>query len=274
MILFNILIGLALAIIVVLPLIWIKHKVARLIVIVIAIGGGVITTQLSEIYLYPRYVGWQFERENLKQPLFSLIAQYHPKEYQAFIEEVKKGIRKGEDINIISSYSSSLLNQIFYQHLQNAPDEAIFIYLKATLDLYRYLYSVDPRAVVKLENGDSSIPVNLTLLWQDQTFKVLLNHLLEAKGLVIQAAIKNPVNPPQAEQAIKLLDGILDSLSTKFGAPMVRMVFIPSEVRLPAVMVAPLLLDFYVNLITAGKENAGIIMRYIAANKEKSKVKK
>ena len=78
MALFNAAVGLVVGGLFVLPFFVVKKKWAKAIVLVGAIGGAVIGTELSDAYLYPQYLGWEFERDIKKQKLFALVAKHHP----------------------------------------------------------------------------------------------------------------------------------------------------------------------------------------------------
>lgn len=270
MILFNSLVGLAIGVVIAIPLFFAKDKWLKITLLLAALASTVVGSILSENYLYPTYLGWEFERSIQKQPLFKLIAKHHSEEYAKFLVKVKASLHKDPNINIISTYSAELMNHIFYQHLQDAPDEAIFLYLKATVDLYRYLYTVDPRAVVKFENNDSPINVDLNALWQDKTFQVLLNHVLETKELVIEGSLNNPVTKNNENKPGANLEGVVDDLVRKFGGSVVRMVFSTVQASLPAEIAVPVIMDFYAAILSSGKENAGHIMRQIAKEKIKA----
>src|SRR5262245_44917773 len=129
-------------------------------------------------YLSCEYLGWQFEHELKKQPLFALIAKSYPKEFAIYLGKVKKDLKENHD-NLIPNHSAQLVNKIFYHSLQQAPDDYIELYLKATLDLYHYLKGQDPRAVVKMENPENNLNYDLNALYEKQDFQSRLTHLLD-----------------------------------------------------------------------------------------------
>jgi hypothetical protein len=265
---FSIGIAIILGLIVITPIFFVKNKWAQFAVVIFAITAAAITNELSDHYLYPAYLGWNFEQDIKKQPLFNLIEKTNPQEYNQFIIKVKKSLRKKEDLNLIAIYSSQLMDRIFYQHLQHAPDESIFLNLKATLDLYRYLNTQNPQVIIKFESGSTSTPIDFNTLWEDKTFQMLLNHLLETKRLIIETAIKTPVTTPEPN-ATTLMDAVLNQLTVKFGEEFMRLVFSQTLVNVPPNMAANLIISFYSEIVASGKENAGIIMRHIAQIKTK-----
>jgi len=269
MAIFNICVGIIVGIILILPLIVVKQRWARLLIAAIALIVAVFSVQFSEIYLYPRYLAFDFEHEILKEPLFRVIKSAHPKEFAEFIDKVKQNIVQKKDPNIIPLYSAELVNNVFYEHLKNAPDANVALYLKATIDLYRYLYSQDPRAVVKLENSAGNFQYNFDAFIGDKQFSTLLSHLLDTKRLLIEAAIKAPVAAPTQEQAAPLLQTVLKNLAAKYGDNVVQIMFAPPQPNTQANAIANMFIDFYSGILDSGKENAGIIMRHIGNLKSK-----
>ena len=264
MTLFNVGVGIGFAILALIPFLFMRKKWHLLAILAITVGLGVVGYFASKNYIYPYYLGWEFERDIKKQPLFALIAKYHPKEFQQFIEKVKNSLSKKEGLDAIATYSTELTNEVFYQHLQTAPDDPIFLYLKSILELYRYLYAIDPRAVVKLENGDESIPVDLHSFWEDKAFQALLNQVLESKQKIIEGSLETPHEIPTEEITTPILNNILDELVGKYGKDVVRFVFTPSSVQIPPKLAAAVIIDFYSIIKEEGKEKAGIVMRHIA----------
>jgi len=268
--LFNMFIGLVLGIILLIPYFFIRTKWLKHVFIVLALVGVGVGTKLSQSYLYPYYLGWEFEHDIKKEPLFSLVAKEYPKEFAEFIQKVKKGLHNQASLQEVSVYSSQLMNKIFYQHLQTAPDEVAYLYLKSTIELYRYLYTKDPSAVVLLELGAKEQMNPLQKIWDDKTFKLLFNNLLETKKLLIEDSIQSPAKLPDSQTASPLLDKVVQDLAKKFGEKNVRAAFSNQAHALPAQLVAPIIIGFYSEILAQGKEPAATIMRYIAVLKSKT----
>lgn len=268
--LFNMLIGLVVGIIILIPYFFIRVKWLKHVFIVFALVGVGIGAKLSQSYLYPYYLGWEFERDIKKEPLFALVAKEYPQAFAEFIQKVKKGLHRQASLQEVSLYSSELMNKIFYQHLQTAPEEVTYLYLKSTIELYRYLYTKDPSAVVLLELGAKEQTSPLQKIWDDKTFKLLFNNLLETKKLLIEDSIQTPAKLPDAQTASPMLDKVVQDLAKKFGDKNVRAAFSDHAYSLPAQLVAPIIIGFYSEILAQGKEPAAIIMRYIAVLKSKA----
>ncbi len=269
---FNFILAALAALIVGLPIIWMKSNATKTIGSLVALGVGAMVFGLSNIYVYPEYRAWQFEYEIKKQPLFGLISQNYPAEFQAYLQQVKSSLETDEDPSKIAQYTSEMVNNIFYKSLAHAPDEYVSLYLKSTIDLYHYLNSQDPKAVLKLENGDTANDYDLNKLYENKDFQNRLSHLLDSKRFVIESSIKTPVTPPTATVADPLLKGVMVGLDEKYGEKVVKEVFTHSK-EVAANVGAQVIIEFYVNILGSGKENAGQIMRFIANLKDEPQQK-
>lgn len=266
---FNIAVGCIAGALILLFLLIAQQKKLKWIVFIIAMLAIPLGMFLSNMYLYPQYLAWKFEKTILQQPLFALIAKQHPQVFTQYMHKVKISMEKNQDNELVPAYTADLVNTIFDQHLQTAPDESIYIYLKATLDLYRYLYTQNPQAVLKLEKGSNDVPVDFNKIWEDKTFQLLLSHVLDAKKLIIEASVQSPVQATPDEKSVPLLNNVIDELVKKYGAQIVKAVFATGNIPVPPQIGAAVIMEFYAGVASQGKENAGIIMRYIAKEKLK-----
>lgn len=267
---FSVIIGLLIGTIVFIPIFFIKQKSTRVLIAIITILMVFLGAIVSQRYLYPHYLLWRFEKVLATQPVFILIAQNHPEEYKKYLNEIQSGFKRSADIDLVSSATAGLLNKIFNEHLEKAPNGPIDLYLKSTIELYRYLYTKMPQAIVMMETGRPANNVDLAQLSQDLTFETLLSHLLDSKKLIIQDSIKSPVNTLNSTDANGRLEKIYESLSQKFGPEIIRNVFIPSDVPVPPRISSLVILEFYSEILATGKENAGEIMRYIGSKNYKA----
>ncbi len=264
----NTLIGVVVGALIITPAFFVNKRWLKVALAIVAVVCALGAAELSKHYVYPRLLGWQFEREVVKHPLFNLIAKNHPQEFAVFVGQVKQGLIAKQPESVMSTYSTQLMGRIFYQHLQTAPNEAILQYLGAVLELYRFLYTQDPRAVLRMEYGQTTTG-DLSAIWEDKNFKVLLNHLLQLKTKVIEASISKPVAPPSQAEAGPLLQGVLQDMAQKYGEELVKQMFVREQTATPANIIAPLIIDFYARIGMQGAQNAGIMMRYIASLKVK-----
>jgi hypothetical protein len=249
------------------PLFFFKKTLQRIIIIVLAVICFAGVRYLSQTYLYPHYLGWKFEKEITQQPLFALIEKNNPKQFKEFVSKVQGALQVNADPNLIAAYSSQLVNEFFFQYLKNAPNEAVSQYLKATLELYRYLATKDPRMIVKFENENGLEKVDLDTLWKDATFQQYLLRLLETKQQVILLGMQKPVQPPTAKDAEPLLHKVLHSLSEKYGKDNVKRMFGKDQKQIPDDQLGNFIIDFYTGIMEQGQESEGIIMRYLGSLK-------
>jgi hypothetical protein len=274
MTLFNMTIGIIGGAIAVIPLFFVSRNWAKGLIAIFAITIAFLSNALSQEYLYPQYLLWRFEKEINSQPIFILIAENHPKEYKEYIQNIQKSFKKTDDIAVVTNYTAALLNRIFNEHLEKAPNDPIDLYLKSTVELYNYLYTKMPQAIVVMETGSRGQSVDFKELTQDLTFETLLNRLLDTKKLIIQDSIKSPVKDFNHDNAKQALEKIYDNLSQKFGAEIIRNVFIPSEAPVPPRVSSLVILEFYGEIIATGKDTAGDIMRYIGSKNYQAESKK
>lgn len=265
MAIFNVLIGLSGALIVGAGIFLVNQKWLKVILIIAALSIGGLCYGLSQHYLYPRYLLWRFENSLHNQPVFVLIQQNHPIEFQAYMQKIKQSFKKSADVVEVTAHTAELLNQVFNVHLAKSPNEPINLYLQSTIELYRYLFNKLPQAIVMMETGKQMESGDVEQLSQDLVFESYLIRLLEAKKLIIQDSIKSPVIQSNHDKAKAELEKIYDNLSTKFGAEIIRNVFVPSEAAISPKVSSLVILEFYGEILATGKETAGEIMRYIGS---------
>lgn len=264
----NPLIGVFVGALLIIPIFFTTKKWLKVTLAIVAIICALYTSELSKRYFYPYVLGWQFEHEIVKHPLFHLIAKQHPEEFAVFVKQVKQGLLNKQSDATLTGYSSQLMDRVFYQHLQTAPNEAIMHYLGAVLELYRFIYNQDPRAVLAMEYGQATTG-DFGTIWKDNHFQILLNHLLQVKTKVIEASIDSPMALPLQTEAAPLLQNVLQAMSQKYGENLVKQMFMKEQNAVPANIIAPLIIDFYARIGMEGQEKAGTMMRYIASLKVK-----
>lgn len=230
------------------------------------IGITVLTVLLigwiAYIYLYPRYVNWQLEEQLLRQPLFKVIKEYHPQEFETFLVKIKSSPEQNKR-EAAANYSAELINAVFYQHLEKAPDDYIELYLKSTIALYQYLNGLSPNTILKLENIEVADP-NLTKVWEDKQFRNHLGHLLDTKRHIIESSARLPAKVPTEEQAKPLISKVIKDLEVQFTPETVRAVFANQGKDVDPKVAANVIIQFYNLILSSGKENAGIMLRYMA----------
>lgn len=262
----NFALGVMLGLVVLLLLLVVKRKGLKIGIILLALLCVGLGTQLSQRYVYPYYSVWEFEAGIKKQPLFNLIAKQHPKEFKTFIEKVKQNYLNQGDEAEISFYAQQLLNQVYFQHLEHAPDDYIFLYVKATQEMYQYLYQRSPIEVIHFENGQTLLySSQMQEIAKDKLFQKLLNRLLDTKRYVIEASLESPQTVPTKEQATPVLQTVLDRLVAKYGENAISLLFSHPGPDAPVDQIAKLILEFYNEMIAAGEKDTGIMMRYMAS---------
>lgn len=247
-----------------LPLLFVKRtwlKVVGLVVALAAIGAAI---PLTQQYLYPYYATYRFEKDIQQQPLFQIIAKHHAKDYAAFMKEVKHSYEKNED-NKTPVLAATLVNKIFLQYLQKAPNDFIGLYLKATIAFYEYLYTVDPSSVIQFEQGNPLLNSGkMQQIVEKEEFKNLLSRLLESKRYLIEATLKSPAPIPKEEEAKPLLNSVLQKLIDQYGEKAVAAIFSKEAIGSQPEDSSKLIISFYKQIQAEGEDKAGIMMRYLA----------
>lgn len=274
MFLLNFALGIALGLVVLLLLFWVERKWLKIGVILLSLVCVAVGMQLSQSYLSPYYLTWEFETDIKKEPLFKLIAKQHPKEFKAFMGKVKQNYLHQGDAAELSLYVQQLVNQVYFQHLEHAPDDYIFLYVKATQEMYQYLYQRSPIEVIHFENGQTMLySSQMQQIAQDKLFQKLFSRLLDTKRYVIEASLDSPQTVPTKEEAAPILQVVLDRLVAKYGENAKSLLFTPPGPDAPVDQVAKLILEFYNEIIASGEKDTGIMIRYMASLREKAEAK-
>lgn len=220
------------------------------------------------IYSRPIYKGYQFEQAMHKEPLFQLIEKSHPKEYAQFIQQVKNTLKNNANADpiLVTQYAATLVNTLFPQYVIKAPDEALYHYLKSTVELYRYCALENPLLIVKLENPAYPGVVDFKRLGEDKTFQQLFAKVLNAKQQIIVLAMNHPqaiktINKTENEVWLKI---VFEELEKKYSAEAVKKMFDPQQ-TVPPAQLAGFMIDFYTALINQGPEKSAIMMREMMA---------
>jgi hypothetical protein len=252
------------------PLLFVKRTWLKVLIMVVALAAIGVAIPLTQQYLYPHYAAYRFEKDLQQQPLFQIIAKNHPKEYADFINTVKQNYEKNEG-NKTATLAANLVNRIFLQYLQKAPNEYVGLYLKATIAFYDYLYSVDPSSVIHFEQGNPLINSGkMQEILEKEEFKNLLSRLLESKRYLIEATLKSSMPIPKEEEAKPLLNVVLQKLIDQYGEKAVATMFSKGGNPDESIESSKLIISFYKQIQGEGEEKAGIMMRYLATLKNQA----
>lgn len=232
--------------------------------IIVAIILFAVTYALSNIYLPPYYTQWYLKSEIDQIPIMVTVKQYYPKEYNQLMQKLKNHIAKKDQSENMVSYSYVFANKIFLSSLKIAPDAAIHAYLRSLLEVYLYVYTRDPKLILKFERGDISVTTDLRYLSSDPAFKNMLDSAIKAKRNIIKASVESPVSPPIEIVAKSLFQSVMETLYKKYGKNSVTSAFGGQEVNeMAPELKAEIIINFYQQLLNESENNAGVIMRYI-----------
>lgn len=160
-----------------------------------------------------------------------------------------------------------LFQNVFPKYLQKAQDTDIYAYVNAQLNVYEYLYKIDPSFVIKIEYG---MPIDASIN-SDVDFRPLLNQLLEAKRQIIIDAINKPHSIPSQEEVISSMVPIIKQLNMKYGDENITLFYEGKYNLLPVNTASSIIIDFYKLLLNSGPQSAGVVIRYIANQSLSSK---
>lgn len=213
-------------------------------------------------YVKPVWLGYQFEQNLQKEPLFQVVAKEHPQAYAEFTQKVKADLKNPGDPNIITQASATLVNAVFFQYVDKAPDDALFHYLNSTLALYRYLAQANPTVIVKLENPQYPGNIEMGDLGTNPTFLELFAKLLNAKQQIIVLGINHPIDPPKSTLSRQqLLLPVFEDLSKKYPPEALAKMMGPGQMTVPPAELAQFIIDFYTAITNEGPEKSAMILR-------------
>lgn len=234
-----------------------KDKISSTVLGVITVISVLLIIKLSNLYLIPYYEAWSFESTIKENQIFNLISKQDPTEYKIFTDKVKHNILNKEDPKLVQEYSFNLFQTVFPKYLQKARDSDIYTYLSAQLNVYEYLYKIDPSLVVKLEYG---IPIDTNKISND--FIPLMNQLLESKRQIIVGATHDPQNIPNQDEVTSYLVPIIKQLNVIYGDDKIISFYEGKYDSLPVNTAASIIIDFNKLLLTSGPKATGIVVRY------------
>jgi hypothetical protein len=231
----------------------------------------IFTMLMTKFYVIPLYSAEIYEIFlKSDEPVFELIAEKFPREFQTYIDKVKECIVSNNNEDYLIIYKLEFLNSIFIKEISLASNVSIYHYYQVQYKIDETLFKVDPRLVLFLEfsNKYTKKPnpsLIITIAGQDLT-----EQIIAAKEAVIMSALimpEKPITADEKEAANAMIDTILADLSDNFGEKTVTELDTHiSDVALSkesTVLYATILLEFYQKILSSGQNNVGIIYRYL-----------
>ena len=244
----------------------------RLVGGVLAIGVAATVFFLLSYYMGVELRVSQFNKNLQKaSPIFSIIAEQHPKVYESFLAQVKEAYHEHAVSSDLEELTFNLMNQMFPSYLAKAPDESIYAVLEATLDLYELIYTDYPVLVLRLEFPERFTDVPISRL-DAPMYKAALNKMREAKFALVKAAIQDPQPMPDSDAVESKIAQIINDLISEDGETVVANTFNgKDDPNLNKKMAASVIIAFYRQLLAQLPEGAGEIIRYFSQPTSASK---
>lgn len=240
-----------------------KSALQKNLVVATAFFTFFISFVVLHLMLKPYYQEMALKHFINKNPLMESIETYYPTEYQQWMNSIGTRLQNKEEQRILVQDSYHFANRLFLVSLQHASDKTIVEYVATIIPFYQYLYKQDPALILKVENADASISIDLAFLRSEPEFEKLFTQLLKARNAIIQSATQEPVKGADVNTAATLFASLVVQLETKYGREVVAAAFNPDDKTVPAKTKAEVIIDFYHILNRSEPPIAGQIMRYI-----------
>ncbi|WP_019215522.1 hypothetical protein [Legionella tunisiensis] len=152
-----------------------------------------------------------------------------------------------------------------------ATNEAIYKQVKATIDYYNKLDTMNPVLVLFMEYpnifADKLDANQIELVAEDPE-----NPIPAANQNIIKSALETP-QPPLSKTDIThaqtILNKIIELLSTKYSEKEVEMTFqYPDDPSLDKKTAAEIIITFYQLLAERGEKDTGLVIRYISSSNQ------
>lgn len=219
--------------------------------------------QLSSLFLPNYYAKWYLISEINKVPIMTTVREYYPLEYKQLMDKVDANVSNKDDTENVIAFAYIFANKIFMRSFKVAPDNKIHQYLISVTQFYNALYKIDPKLIIKLEQGDLSLLLELNYLMNDQRFEKIYTNYVAAKKDIMVAAFKNPASPANEKTGSTLLNSLMNNLRQKYGRQAVNDAFNATESNIPIETKAKIIINFYEDILNLDQDTAGTIMRYI-----------
>lgn len=240
----------------------IREKTARW----LTVAAALITLVGMQFYGAQLYLGYVFESKiKSEDPIFALLAQKSPLDFKQYIAKIKNDFIT-EDGNKVPFYTGEYIYSQLKKYSPHATTQSFYDLAKATADLYTKIYAHNPDLVLTIEFNLQEIqPLNFSAM--SNTLSQAFYPVTSAKIMIIKAAINNPqpeLSAADKERAQAIIQNIMRKLSVNYGSNVVADTFNhPNNPTLDHKIAAEVIIQFYQMLLNRGKEDAGLVAKYI-----------
>lgn len=228
----------------------------------------------AKTFLIPYYQAFTFEEKIKKNyPIYNLIANIDPNDFNIYISKVKQNILSKGNPNNEIFYAHQLVDSVFEKKILNASNKSIYNFVKIQQQLNQELVKTNPTLLLFKE-----FPDNFRKLVDLNHLSILISKdLLSAKEAVIRSAIENPqplLTETEKSTATKLITEILNVMEKQYGTDLVNKTFYrPEDPSLNRAIEAELIVAFYNAVLSKGEENTGLIIKTLVMLKQTAAMK-
>jgi hypothetical protein len=224
---------------------------------------------LMKDYLSPYYYAATYESDiKNRYPIYDVIAKYYPKEFNDYIDLMKKNILAKGSLNNEINYSANLVNHAVQESIPFASTKSIYNYLKITLKFEKNLYLIDPMLVIAIEYP-GRVPSQYSLGMVSKSISEDdIKEKMEAGKEVIESgsANKTPihVSDEEAKEAAEDIQQIISTLNEKYGKQLVDETFSSSNTPFSdPKKSAEITISLSEDILAKGEERGGLLFKIL-----------
>ncbi len=219
-------------------------------------------------YLMPYYYAATLDSDlKQKYPMYSTIATYYPKEYNEFLERMKKIIIEHGSLDNEVSYSATLSNYAAEKSIPFASTHDIYNYLKINYQVEKKLYSTNPILVLAMEfptrlPSQYSLSSTLSSIPESDIMEIM-----QAKTKLIESGSKDRTlikfSDAEIKRATEGIKQIMVSLTEKYGEGAINDTFTATTPIKDPTQSAQVMLSFYELILAKGEEESGLLFKIL-----------
>lgn len=219
----------------------------------------------TKYFLVPYYQAATLDSTLKEYPLYNVIATYYPKEYNTYLEQMKKNAVENGSVENRVGYSTTLIDFATAKSLPNAASKDIFNYLKANYELEKKLYAENPLFVIAIEFPDRMedkkiLSSLISAMPEENSLEVMKTQarLIESGS---NASTPLKLSAEEIKKGMANIQAIMIELKNKYGDEPLIDTFVNTTVIKDPEKSAEIILDFYERLLATGEESASLMYR-------------
>lgn len=218
----------------------------------------------TQYYGLPYYYAANLDSDLRQQSLFRIIAAYYPKEYNEYIEIMKKNIIYHEKVENLYTYTSAITNYATAKSEQYASTKAIYNYAKASHEFNKKIYTINPELVLARKFPSRIFNQPLINVFIEKISPSDVTALQDAQAdLIHSGSTNNKItysSDAQVKQALDKLAQIMAALIYKHGKDTIENTFTTTIVPFENPTVSAQILLAFDELILKRNEEEAVIL--------------